>query len=81
MIKLAWKEVSDVASKYRQVGLRMEEDLWKVVQRDATKSGWTLSEQIRAELRERRGLWKQPSMPHRGRPKKPVVSTQSGRER
>ena len=84
MLKVAWKEVVNVARivsrKDRQIGVKLPMNLWTLIQRDAQRSGWTMSEQIRAELSERRGLWKPPYLPHEGT-RKPIVSSPPGQGR
>ena len=44
--------------KTMPVPVRLSEELRKALARDAERSGWSVSEQIRYELAERRGLWK-----------------------
>lgn len=53
----------------KQIGLRLPEDLEQALEEAAAKSGWTVSEQIRYELMEPRGLW---------RPKQPYLPGSSG---
>ena len=43
------------------ISIRLDEDLRKALERDAERSGWSLSEQVRFEVAERRGMWKVPT--------------------
>ena len=40
------------------VPVRLPDELRRALAKDAERSGWSVSEQIRYELAERRGLWK-----------------------
>jgi hypothetical protein len=55
------------------VGVRMPKDLKKSLREAARRSGWSVSEQIRYELSQPRGLWKphEPWMPHPTEPSRP----------
>jgi hypothetical protein len=55
------------------VGVRMPKDLKKSIQEAAKRSGWSISEQIRYELSQPRGLWKTivPYSPHSSGPSRP----------
>ena len=45
------------------VALRLSDELKEVLEEDAEKSGWSVSEQIRYELMERRGMVRKPYLP------------------
>ncbi len=53
-----------------QIPVRIPNALRSAIEKDAEKSGWTLSEQIRYELMAIRGMWKQPYLPTQGAPGK-----------
>lgn len=42
-----------------QIGIRMTQEERRAIERDAKKSGWSVSQQIRYELFKPRGLWKE----------------------
>lgn len=44
--------------KWTPVPVRLPDELKKALVKDAERSGWSVSEQIRYELAEPRGLWK-----------------------
>mgnify|MGYP001442402979 CR=1 FL=1 len=60
------------SSASKPVPVRMSKTLRDAIQRDAARSGWSLSEQIRFELERPRGLWKEvrPCLPTQGAPRK-----------
>jgi len=47
-----------------QIGIRMSKILKEELEKAALRSGWTISDQIRFELMERRGLYKPPFLPN-----------------
>ena len=46
-------------NKEAKVFVRMSKEQYRALQETAVKSGWNVSEQIRYELFEPRGMWKQ----------------------
>jgi len=56
------KEVSKGVSR---IALRLSPEQLKALKDSAERSGWGLSEQIRFELFEPRGIWRQGNGPYR----------------
>ncbi len=50
-------------TKEEKINVRVQGDLLESLREAAEKSGWGLSEQIRFELMERRGMWRMPYLP------------------
>jgi hypothetical protein len=59
-----------IARSEVQVGIRMTREEKQALQRDAKRSKWSLSDQIRYELFKPRGMWQDvtPYMPGSGAP-------------
>lgn len=56
------------------VAVRMPDELELRLKEDAEKSGWSVSEQIRYELMERRGMLKKPYLPTKPSTETPVAA-------
>lgn len=50
-------------AKEERINVRIPEELKKAIEDAAAESGWGLSDQIRFELMQLRGMWKGPYLP------------------
>lgn len=57
-------------AKEERLHVRVPAELMQSVKEAADKSGWGVSEQIRFELMQIRGMWKTPMMPDSDSPKR-----------
>jgi len=49
--------------KSARLAIRVQPDLYNAIAEAAEKSGWDVSDQVRFELMQIRGMWKGPMMP------------------
>lgn len=56
--------------KTERLTVRVPQDLMSSIEKAAEESGWEVSDQVRFELMQIRGMWKGPVMPDSDSPKK-----------
>lgn len=56
--------------KTARLAIRVQPELYDAIAQAAEQSGWDVSDQVRFELMQIRGMWKGPMMPDNDSPKK-----------
>ncbi len=56
--------------KTARLAIRVQPELYDAIAEAAERSGWDVSDQVRFELMQVRGMWKGPMMPDSDSPKK-----------
>lgn len=57
-------------TKSARLAIRVQPELYDAIAEAAERSGWDVSDQVRFELMQIRGMWKGPMMPDSDSPKR-----------